>query len=83
MPARRASDERVMNVRRRLRTGSRPLAALALVLAAAVLGGCGTPAVVKSTATPLPGFQHDIQAAQNAVTQSQQAAYGSTTVTTP
>jgi len=39
--------------------------------------------VVKSTATPLPGFQHDIQAAQNAVTQSQQAAYGSTTVTTP
>ena len=82
MPARRASDERVMNVRRVLSAGSRPVAALALVLCAAALGGCGTPAVVKPTATPLPGLQRDIQAAKNAVAQSQQA-YGSTTVTTP
>ena len=61
----------------------RPLAALALVLSAAALGGCGTPAVIKPTATPLPGLKRDIQAAQNAVAQSQQQAYGSTTVTTP
>jgi hypothetical protein len=62
----------------------RPLAALALVLSvAAALGGCGTPAVIKPTATPLPGLKRDIQAAQNAVSQSQQQAYGSTTVTIP
>ena len=61
----------------------RPLAALALALAAAALGGCGTPAVVKPAATPLPGFKRVIQAAQGAVTQSQQQAYGSTAVTGP
>ena len=65
------------------RVAVRPLAALALVLGAAALGGCGTPAVIKPTATPLPGLKHDIQAAQNAVSQSQQQAYGSTTVTVP
>ena len=58
-----------------------PVTALALVLGAAALGGCGTPAVVKPAATPLPGLQRDIQAAQNAVTQSQ-PAYGSTSVPT-
>ena len=63
------------------RSGAKPVIALVLVLGAATLGGCGTPAVVKPVATPLPGLQHDIQAAKNAVTQSQQA-YGSTTIPT-
>ena len=63
------------------RFGAKAVIALVLVLGAAALGGCGTPAVVKPAATPLPGFQHDIQAAKNAVTQSQQA-YGSMTVPT-
>ena len=60
------------------RAGAKPVIALVVALGAAALGGCGTPAVVKPVATPLPGFQHDIQAAKNAVTQSQQ--YGSTTI---
>ena len=50
------------------------LTALALVATAAALSGCGTPATVKAVTTPLPGFQHDIQAAQNAVAQSAQQA---------
>jgi hypothetical protein len=62
--------------------GPGPLCALALVVGAAALGGCGTPAVVKPAATPLPGLQRDVQAAKNAVAQSQQQASGST-VTTP
>jgi hypothetical protein len=70
-----------MNVHRLRRPGAKPVIALVLVLGAAALGGCGTPAVVKPAATPLPGLQHDIQAAQNAVTQSQQP-YGSTTIPT-
>ena len=65
-----------MNVRPS--AGPGPLCALALVLGAAALGGCGTPAVVKPAATPLPGLQRDVQAAKNVVTQSQQQAYGST-----
>jgi hypothetical protein len=69
-----------MNVRPS--AGPGPLCALALVLGAAALGGCGTPAVVKPAATPLPGLQRDVHAAKNAVTQSQQQAYGST-LTTP
>lgn len=70
-----------MNLHRLRRAGTKPAIALVLVLGAAALGGCGTPAVVKPAATPLPGFQHDIQAARNAVTQSQQG-YGSMTVPT-
>ena len=61
----------------------RPLTVLALVLAGVALGGCGTPAVVKPAATPLPGFKRVIQAAQGAVAQSQQQAYGATSVTGP
>ncbi len=72
-----------MNLRLSRGAAPRPLAALALVLGAAVLGGCGTPAVVKPAATPLPGLKHDIQAAQNAVAQSRQQAYGATSVTGP
>jgi hypothetical protein len=45
------------------------------VLGAAVLGGCGTPAAVKPVATPLPGFQRDIQAAQKAVAQTERQAH--------
>ncbi len=61
----------------------RPWAVAAVVLGAVVIGGCGTPAVVKPVATPLPGFKRAIQSAQNAVAQSQQQAYGSTSVTGP
>jgi hypothetical protein len=70
-----------MSVHGLWRSGAKPVIVLVLVLGAAALGGCGTPAVVKPAATPLPGLQHAVQAAQNAVTQSQQA-YGSTTVPT-
>jgi hypothetical protein len=61
----------------------RRFAPLALVLGAAVLGGCGTPAVVKPVATPLPGFKRAVQSAQNVVAQSEQQAYGATSVTGP
>jgi hypothetical protein len=49
-------------VRDLLRTRLRAIGLL--VLGAAVLGGCGTPAAVRPVATPLPGFQRDIQAAK-------------------
>jgi hypothetical protein len=65
------------------RVPTRRFAALALLLGAAVLGGCGTPAVIKPVATPLPGFKRAIQSAQNLVTQSEQQAYGATSVTGP
>jgi hypothetical protein len=53
----------------------RRLSMLAVALAgAAVLAGCGTPATVQPTATPLPGFKRDIQAAHNAVAQTEQQA---------
>ena len=49
----------------------RRLGALALAAAlAATLAGCGTPAVVKPVATPLPGLGRDVQAARNAVAQT-------------
>jgi hypothetical protein len=83
MPVRSRPMTGSMSLRLSRSAATRPLAALALLAGAAVLGGCGTPAVLKPTATPLPGLKHDIQAAQNAVAQSQQQAYGSTTVTTP
>jgi uncharacterized lipoprotein YajG len=50
---------------------------VALLFAAAggaVLGGCGTPAVVKAVATPLSGLQRDIHAARNAVALTEGAA---------
>lgn len=54
---------------------ARALAALGLVLAgASILGGCGVPAVIKPSATPLPGLQRDIRAAQNAVAQAERKA---------
>jgi anti-sigma-K factor RskA len=53
------------------------LGAIAVAAAVAtVLAGCGTPAVVKPGPTPLPGFNSDIQAAQNAVAQTQAQAQG-------
>jgi hypothetical protein len=64
-------------------TPRNPLAAaLAAIAVAAALAGCGAPASVQ---TPLPGFKKDIQAAQNAVTQSEREAqdFGSTGVTLP
>jgi hypothetical protein len=43
-------------------------------LAALALAGCGTPAVIKPASAPLPGLSRDIQAAQNAVAQTQAQA---------
>lgn len=48
--------------------------AVAALAGAVALAGCGTPATVKPSATPLPGFKRDIQAAQNAVAQTEQQA---------
>lgn len=80
MLARRGSDETPMKVCPS--AGPRVRCALALAVGAAALGGCGTPAVVKPLASPLPGLQRDIQAARHAVAQSQQQSSAST-VTTP
>ena len=52
-------------------------------LLTALLAGCGTPAAVKPVATPLPGIKHDIQAAQNVVTQSEQSAAALSSGSTP
>lgn len=49
-----------------------PVAALAA--AAVSLGGCGTPAVIKPSSTPLPGLERDIHAAQKVVAQSEREA---------
>jgi hypothetical protein len=65
------------------RSVPRRCALLALALSTAVLGGCGTPAIVKPVATPLPGFKRAVQSAQNVVAQSEQQAYGATSVTGP
>ncbi len=55
----------------------RRLCALALAATvAATLAGCGTPAVVKPAATPLPGFNRDINAAHNVVAQTEAQAQG-------
>lgn len=61
---------------------ARALVAVVLAAAAgAVLGGCGTPAVVKPVATPLSGLQRDIHAAQNAVAQTQNEAQSDASAT--
>jgi hypothetical protein len=51
-------------------------AALVATLAAgcAILGGCGTPAVIKPSSTPLPGLERDIHAAQKVVAQTEREA---------
>jgi hypothetical protein len=56
-----------------------------LTLAACLLAGCGTPAVVKPVQDPLPGFKRDIQAAQSVAAGSGAEAQdlGATGVTTP
>jgi hypothetical protein len=54
-----------------------PVAALAA--AAVSLGGCGTPAVIKPSSTPLPGLERDIHAARNAVAQTQREAQSDAT----
>jgi hypothetical protein len=43
-----------------------------LVAAALIVGGCGTPAVVRAPSAPLSGLQHDINAAHNAVATTEQ-----------
>ena len=52
----------------------RKLLACAIALAALGAAGCGTPANVTPAAAPLPGLGRDVQAARNAVTQSQAQA---------
>lgn len=83
MPARSVPKRESMSLRLPGSVPTRRFAVLALALSAVVLGGCGTPAVVKPVATPLPGFKRAIQSAQNLVTQSEQQAYGATSVSGP
>ena len=83
MPARSMPKRQSMSLRLPGSMPTRRFAVLALALSAVVLGGCGTPAVVKPVATPLPGFKRAIQSAQNLVTQSEQQAYGATSVSGP
>ena len=83
MPARSVPKRESMSLRLPGSIPTRRFAVLALALSAVVLGGCGTPAVVKPVATPLPGFKRAIQSAQNLVTQSEQQAYGATSVSGP
>jgi len=83
MLARRMPKTQAMSLPLLRGVSRRRCAPLALALGAAVLGGCGTPAVVKPVATPLPGFKRAVQSAQNLVTQSEQQAYGATSVGGP
>ena len=83
MPGRSVPKRESMSLRLPGSVPTRRFAVLALALSAVVLGGCGTPAVVKPVATPLPGFKRAIQSAQNLVTQSEQQAYGATSVSGP
>jgi len=46
-------------------------ALLASAAALALLAGCGTPAVIKPSKNPFPGFSHDIQAARNVANELQ------------
>ena len=83
MLARRVPKTQAMSLPLVRFVARRRWAPLALALSAVVLGGCGTPAVVKPVATPLPGFKRAVQSAQNLVTQSEQQAYGATSVSGP
>ena len=67
------------------RRARRALLGAALALCAAGLAACGTPAVIKPAPNPLPGLSRDVDAARNAVTQSQREAqdFGSTSVSAP
>ena len=66
-----------MSIAANRRRGARGPAAVVLVLAAgAVIGGCGTPAVIKPSATPLPGLERDIHAAQSVVAKTEREAAG-------
>jgi hypothetical protein len=79
-----AADVEEMRSGRNHRT--RLAACVVSVLAAgAILAGCGTPAVIKPSATPLPGLQNDIHAAQSAVARAQAQAQSdaSTSVSSP
>jgi hypothetical protein len=61
------------------RRGRLAVLVAALAAACALLGGCGTPAVIKPSSTPLPGLERDIHAAQNAVAQTQREAQSDAT----
>ena len=56
------------------RRGRAAVTVAALAAACAVLGGCGTPAVIKPSSTPLPGLERDIHSAKNVVAQAEQEA---------
>ena len=64
----------VMHAQRPTHLRRRLSATAIAALVATALTGCGTPAVVKPVSTPLPGFKSDIQAAQNAVAQTEAQA---------
>jgi hypothetical protein len=56
------------------RRGRLAVLVAALAAAGAILGGCGTPALIKPSSTPLPGLERDIHAAQTVVAQSEREA---------
>jgi hypothetical protein len=56
------------------RRGRLAVLVAALAAACALLGGCGTPAVIKPSSTPLPGLERDIHAAQKVVAQTENEA---------
>jgi hypothetical protein len=75
MPACGPPNGEVMTASSQRLARARALAAVGLVLSgASIVGGCGVPAVIKPSATPLPGLQRDIRAAQNAVAQTERKA---------
>jgi hypothetical protein len=63
-----------MSARIRKLPPTRLRAILLAAMGAGVLAGCGTPPAIKPVATPLPGFQRDIQAANNAVAATERQA---------
>jgi hypothetical protein len=62
-----------------------PVSVATVLAVATILAGCGTPAVIKPSAAPLPGLQNDIHAAQSAVAKAQAQAQSdaSTSVSSP
>jgi hypothetical protein len=80
-PAELAPKPTLMIALRHTRSRARRVGAsvAALVAAAVSLGGCGTPAVIKPSSTPLPGLERDIHAAQSAVAQTQREAQSDAT----
>jgi hypothetical protein len=56
------------------RPGRRAAVLAASVGAVVALAGCGTPAVIKPSTTPLPGLERDVHAARSAVAGAERQA---------